>query len=366
MRLRWLPILLVTAILFSFSPVKPVQAVRGIPGSAEFGYGARINLGGPQFEQGLQMAGTLRLDWLTIDISWATLMPDPTTPVNFAQLDLAMKVAAQNQTSILFSITQPPTWALTSQGPNPNLVTVLIQMLAARYPGCIQAVELFPGANTLSGWGIAPDPIAYWNVFSIVKSKLQDTGISIQLIAGGLEIIGDQPAESINELDFLRGLYQAGAINNLPVISLQYTNITGQPSDAFMNAETRVLRRYESVRQVMMDFNQGNSLLWITRLSVPDGTINPEEATTRDPAQQAIWLTQAAAQLRAQLYVGMVVFGDLNSPVPAATQSKSVTLAAGSHPFAKILREIIQQNNPGNLTTPPGRAKSDAFIKLRT
>ncbi len=366
MRLRWLPILLVTAILFSFAPAKPVQAIRGIPGTAEFGYGARINLNGSQLEQGLQLAGTLRLDWLTIDLSWAALMPDPTTPVNFSRLDLAMKAAAQNQTSVLFSITQPPAWSLTAQGPNPNLVAVLIEMLAARYPGCIQAIELFPGANTINGWGIAPDPANYWNVFSTVKSKLRDNGIPLELIAGGLEIIGEPSAGSINELDFLRGLYQAGAINNLAVISLQFTNITGQPSDASVNAETLVLRRYENVRQIMMDYNQGNTLLWVTRLSVPDGTINPADASTKDPSQQSIWLTQAAAQLRAQLYVGMVVFGDLNALDPALPQTKSTNLSAGSHPFAKALREIIQQNNSGNLTTPPGRAKSDAFIKLRT
>jgi len=366
MRLRWLPILLVTALLFSILPVKSVQALRGIPGSAEFGYGARINLNGPQLEQGLQLAGALRLDWLTIDLSWAALMPDPTTAVNFSRLDLAMKAAAQNQTSVLFSITQPPVWAMTAQGPNPNLVSVLIQMLNARYPGSFQAVELFPGANTTAGWGNTPDPMAYWNVFSIVKTKLQDNGIGVELIAGGLEIIEDQSAGTINELDFLRGLYQAGAIYNLPVISLRYSNITGQPSDASMDAETRVLRRYENVRQVMMEFNQGNSLLWITRLSVPDGTINPAEASTKDPVQQSSWLTQAAAQLRAQLYIGMVVFGDLNAGDPALPQSRSTNFSAGSHPFAKALREIIQQNNPGNLTTPPGRAKSDAFIKLRT
>ena len=366
MRLRWLPILLVTAILFSVSPMKSVQAVRGIPGSAEFGYGARVNLSGPQFEQALQLAASLRLDWLTIDLSWAELMPDPTTPVDFTRLDLAMKAAAQNQTSVLYSITQTPTWALNEQGPNPNLVTVLIQMLAARYPGCFQAVELFPGANTVAGWGTSPDPLAYWNVFSTVKSKLNENGIAIELIAGGLEITNDQLAGSMNELVFLRGLYQAGAINNLPVISLRFSNITGQPSDAFMDAETRVLRRYESVRQVMVDYNQGNSLLWITRLSVPDGTINPGEISTKDPAQQSTWLTQAAAQLRTQLYIGMVVFGDLNAADPTQPQTKNINFSAGSHPFAKALREIIQQNNTGNLTTPPGRAKSEAFIKLRT
>ncbi|HWQ05315.1 MAG TPA: hypothetical protein VN452_08160 [Longilinea sp.] len=366
MRLRWLPILLVTVILFTVLPMKSVQAVRGIPGSADFGYGARINLYGPQFEQALQLAGTLRLDWLTIDLSWAALMPDPTAPVDFSRLDLTMKTAAQNQTSVLFSITQPPTWALTAQGPNPNLAAVLVQMLAARYPDCFQAVELFPGANTAAGWGTIPDPVAYWNVFQIVKSKLHDNGISLELIAGGLEIADNQTAGTINELDFLRGLYQAGAINNLPVISLRFSDITGQPSDAFMDAETRVLRRYESVRQVMIDYNQGNSLLWITRLSVPDGTINPGEVSSKEPGQQSIWLTQAAAQLRAQLYVGMVVFGDLNAADPNQPQSKSTNLSAGSHPFTKALREIIQQSYTGNLTTTPGRAKSDAFIKLRT
>lgn len=365
MHFRWPVTLLIIAALFSSVHIQPVQAARGVPGSAEFGFGARLNLNGAQFEQALQLAGSLRLDWLTIDLSWSALMPDPTVAIDFTRLDQAMKAAAQNQTAVLFSITRPPAWALTPQGPNPNLTAVLIQMLAARYPGTLQAVELFPGANTTAGWGAAPDPAAYWNLYTGVHSKLQEYGIAIQLIAGGLEILNDPQAGSMGELDYLRGLYQTGAADALPVVSLRYSEITGQPSDAAQDAETRMLRRYEAVRQVMVENNQSNSLLWITCLSVPDGTINPGEITTKDTIQQSTWLSQAAMQLRAQLFIGMVVFADLNPVDPTQPAYSGANLAGGDHPFTKALREIIQHNDPGDMSIPPGRAKSDAFNKLR-
>lgn len=365
MRVRWYIILLVTAILLSAAHGQPVQAARGVPGSAEFGYGAHINLDGQQIEQALQLSGSLRLDWLTIDLAWAALMPDPTVAVDFTRLDQVMKAASQNQTAVMISITQPPAWALTDQGPNPNLAAILTQMLASRYPGTLQAVELFPAANTLAGWGAAPNPAAYWSVYSTVRAKLTENNLPIQLIAGGLEILPQAASNAINELDFLRGLFQAGA-TNIPVVSLRFTEISGQPSDATVAGETRILRRYEAVRQVMLDNNQGNSLLWVTRLAVPDGTINPAEISLKEPAQQSNWLSQAAAQLRAQLSIGMVVFADLNAVNPSQPASKGVNLlSGGGHPFAKVLRDIIQHNDPGDMTSPPGRAKSDAFTKLR-
>src|SRR3972149_3468019 len=37
---KWLRCLLICALIFGFLPVTAVQAVRGVPGSAEFGYGA--------------------------------------------------------------------------------------------------------------------------------------------------------------------------------------------------------------------------------------------------------------------------------------------------------------------------------------
>lgn len=366
MRLRWLPVLLVTAILLSASPLQPVQAARGLPGSAEFGYGARLNLYGGQFDQGLALVGQLRLDWLTIDLPWATLMPDPAANIDFSRLDKAIQVADQNQTAVLFSLTQAPAWALTEQGPNPNLAAVFIQMLAARYPGTLQAIELFPGANTQAGWGAAPNPTAYWQLFAGVRAKLQENGVSVELVAAGLEITNGSSAGSMNELDFLRGLYQAGAAGNLPVVSLRYAEITGQPSDAALDVETRMLRRYEAVREVMVENNQANSLLWITRLSVPDGTINAGETTTKDPNQQSSWLTQAAELLHAQLFIGMTVFADLNAPDATQPIFRGVDLAAGSHPFARALRQIIQQNDVSLLSTPLGRAKNEAFTKPRS
>lgn len=365
MRFRWPILLLITAVLLTTVNIDPAQAARGVPGSAEFGYGARLNLNGSQFEQGLQLVGSLRLDWLTIDLSWSSLMPDPAVTIDFSHLDQAMQVAAQNQTAVLLSITQPPAWALTAQGPNPNLTAVFIKMLAARYPGTFQAVELFPYANTQAGWGALPDPAAYWNVFSSVREKAQESGVSLEWIAGGLEVIKGSSAESMNEVDFLRGLYNAGASNQLPVISLRYPQITGQPADAARDNETRMLRRYEAVRQVMIDNNQGNSLLWVTLLSVPDGTINTGEITIKALSQQSTWLTQAAAQLRAQLFIGMVVFADLNAVDPSQPSFKGANLSTGSHPFVKALRDTIQYNDPGEVTTPPGRAKNNSFTKHR-
>jgi hypothetical protein len=152
----------------------------------------------------------------------------------------------------------------------------------------------------------------------------------------------------------------------MPVLSLRYSEITGQPSDAALDGETRMLRRYEAIREIMMENNQGNSLLWITRLSVPDGTIDAGETTTKDPSQQSSWLTQAAGLLHAQLFIGMTIFADLNAPESTQTVFHGVNLAAGSHPFARALRDIIQQNDSNLLSIPPGRAKNEGFSKPRS
>jgi len=365
MRFRWLVPLLLASLLFSLGNLPAAQAARGAPGSYEFGHGAHINLDGPQVEQALQLAGTLRLDWLTADLSWSAMMPDPTAALDFSVLDQVMKTAGQNQIAVMLSITQPPVWAMTEQGPNANLTAVFIQMLAGRFPGVLQAIELFPGANTPAGWGTSPNPAAYWGMFATVQARLQENGIGLNLIAAGLEVLPADPGASINEVDFLRGLYQAGA-NNLPVISLRYTDLTGQPADPAQGGETRILRRYEALRQVMVENNQANAMLWITRLGLPDGTINPGELQIREAAQQSAWLSQAAAQLRAQLFIGMAVMADLNPVNPARPAHKTANLlAGGSHPFTKVFREIIQQNDPGIMGTPPGRVKTEAFNKLR-
>ena len=59
-------------------PSSVAQAVRGMPDSTEFGYGAQLDIWGEEVDLSIKSAVAIGLDWVRIDFDWARLWPDST------------------------------------------------------------------------------------------------------------------------------------------------------------------------------------------------------------------------------------------------------------------------------------------------
>ncbi len=206
------------AVLMYFIPIQSVQAVRGTPGSSEFGFGARVHLGGQFVQDGIQLASNLQLDWVKIEIPWAALQPAKGDKINWAQCEAAFQALAHYKLTVMASITQPPAWALTANGPDAGLTAQFVHQILQKYGSSILAVELLPGANTRQGWGADPDPKAYMAVWKAVKNELGNKS-PVLLVAGGLVAArSDAAIGQVDDLEFLQGMYAAGAKDAVQVV----------------------------------------------------------------------------------------------------------------------------------------------------
>lgn len=363
--MRWV---LICTLVLAILPVSLVQAAHGVPGSPEFGYGARLHLDGALFDQGLALMQDLALDWVVIDTDWAALQSSPASPVDNPNLDRAMSTASRSGTSVLISLINTPDWALTSSGPDAKLTADFILTLSSRYGESLCAVELLPGANTLAGWKVNPDPASYAAFFTAVQQTLVGAASPIHLIAGGLRPItpASNPADW-NDLEFLRGLYASGAKDWMPILSIQLTNLTGQPLQTAQDSGTP-LRHYEAVRQVMLENGHTTGRLWMTLINTPDGTISASDSFFADRQHQTEWLQQALIQVRSQLYIGAAFVHNLNPSTnnPALYRSDALVLDKTSvHPFYAVFKAIIRQTNPETGTARPGRPKGTTLLKCK-
>ncbi|MHB8194253.1 MAG: hypothetical protein ACYDGL_13375 [Bellilinea sp.] len=365
---KYLSWVLVCVFLISLLPSQTAQAARGVPGSPDLGYGAWLNLSGKYFDQGLSLLPDLNLDWVAIEVDWAEMTGTSKVTLNTSRLDLAVSAAVASNTAVMLSLTNPPEWDITDAGPDAAATAELIRKLWQKYGEKITAVELFPGANTSQGWKANPNPADYAELFLSVDSQLVQAGSSILLIAGGLRpLSSSSPGTDWNDLDFLRGLYAAGAKDWMPVLSIQFSQLTGSPLQTSSGSGT-ILRHYEAIRQVMLDFDHANSLLWVTRINAPDGTIIPDDKQYSNRQHQTEWLQQALIQVRSQLYMGVVIAHNLN---PAESNHSiygrdALVLDAGSiHPFYSVFKAIIHQTNPESGTARPGMPKSTNLLKCK-
>jgi hypothetical protein len=348
---------LASLLLASLAPA--VSAARGVPGSPEFGIGVRINAEAPNTEQALTLSAELHPDWVSIAVSWAALAPEPGTAPDWTRLDAAVLAAHAAGSSVMLSLSQPPAWAETPNGPENTAAVDIAAEIASRYASEVEAIELFPAPNTTSGWAAPPNPVDYLNLYQAVNDRLLNEQISLLLVAGGLETApaADDPA-AWDDLDFLAGMYQAGANTILPVIGLRLSAIEGLPSAHAGKGGASVLRHYENVRKLMTDNAHSSGVIWITYLGFTAGT---------SEVDQTEWLSEAYPQIRAQLYIGAAFLQGVNTCQENWPECHEVSLlspSAQTHPFTPVLRGILSQAyHPPEVVR--GREKSSALRKSR-
>lgn len=324
-------ILIVCLVFLAAGSASPARGESGLPVYPGFGYGARIDPWGQEVDLALKTAAGIGLDWIGIDFDWARHWPNRNASLDLVELNKVMVSAAENHLRVLVSITHAPGWALTPTGPNPELTAGLVAQLARLYPDVLLAVELFPQANTYSGWGIQPDPEAYTDLLRITAGSLESARRSTVLIAAGLAPIDPQnPGRDMEDVQFLQGLYAAGAAQYMSVIGVRLPYSAQDPLDTPWGADPRVLRRYEAIRKVMLDNQHAEHLIWITGFSWPaftysqDGqsVANIASASNSQTGKQTSWFNQAMQMIKSQLYIG-AAFVDCLNPALGASPEKS-------------------------------------------
>ena len=360
---RFALFLLILGLLGTAWPARLAQAARGTPGSAEFGFGAYLDLSGSFAIDSVHLASDLELDWLALDFSWQAAAPKPGA-IDWSRIDPILQAAGRSQQSVMLSLTQAPEWALTPQGPDSAKCAALVIQILQRYPNTVQAIELFPGANTTQGWGRQPNPKAYFSTWNAVQAAIKSAKLSTLLVAGGLLPIpsGSPAAQGVNDLTFLQELYSAKV--QLPVISIQAGSLTGDPLQAPDKVENRVLRHYEEVRAVMLNNKQDAGKIWITHITPPTGSIAANDRRYQDLSNQALWLSQAYDQMKSQLYIGVAFLGQINPQANPADAAFSLLQPSGDyHPFFRMLRDRIAINRSNAAYLRPGRAKAEPLQK---
>jgi hypothetical protein len=320
------------SVLILVTPFQ-VKAADGLPGSSKFGYGARVNLFGPYLKESIIAAGALDLDWISLDFDWGKLWPDENQSPNWTHFDQAIDLAEENDLAVMVSLTNPPDWTTSVNGPEIEITTSLILEIAHRYPSTVLAIEFFPGMNTVRGWGGRPNPNAYATLLKSIQPALQQINPALHVVTGGLMLTSN--SADIPDLEYLAALYRENAADFMPIVGVRLPNTDKDPTTSPENAnDLTVLRHYEAIRTLMNE-NDHSGLLWITGFSW-----HPEANPSTD--QQTKWLKQAYLLFRGQLYIGAAFFQDLNpSDSNSSEKSSLITPQANLHPALNTLGQII-------------------------
>jgi hypothetical protein len=323
-------------LTFSLLPTQQVSAT-SVSYAGEFSYAVNINPLGNTVANALIQARNLNPDWLMVDFDWSVWFPSSDSVQSFQALDSVMQFAEDNRIAVCIRILNPPQWALTDSGPNHNSSINLIHFMKHRYPNSMKAVEVFPGANTIQAWGVAPSPQAYVDLLETVQQSFIQEEINLILVAGGLVIV-ESPDQitNISDISFLEGLYNAG-FNSLNVtLSLQLLDLEPNLLQALQNTNDPVLLHIDAIQNVMVLNNDEAGPVWVTALSYQSGQ-----------SQSPATLSDTCALLRSRLFVGLISPVALN-PVKSAPGMMTISDRNGS---AGTMQQLIA-NNQSQISSP--------------
>lgn len=322
--------------------------------AVQFGFGAQINPHTDNIDTVVRNASQIGFNWLAVEFDWAQQWPDPSLPIDLNQLNRAAVASRPYRANLMITIKNPPGWALTPQGPNPDFVTTLVTTIMESYPDIIGAVELLPGANLASQWGAPANPSHYAVILKQAQNSVSLVNPRAVVIAS-ITPLGENRLEGdLDDLEFLRSLYQVDADLRFPVIGLNFSSINGEPAQDPITDSAHTLRHYEDIRKVMLENERSADLIWVTSFSWPNSLTEDQK--------QADWLFSAYKMLRTQLYIGAAFFKNLNSNDPSNPETYLINQNIITHPAVFLLQQLTISNQAGGY--PPEGAYQPNNNKL--
>lgn len=345
-----------------------VDATAGLPGSAKFGYGAHIDIDGTHLDESISTAASIGLDWVAVEFNWESMWADPNSPPNITLLSDVINKSNQLGLSVLLSIVNPPKWAITESGPDPQTTANLVLSLIDFYANKVFAVELFPGANTIDGWRVIPNPKSYLFALNKVQETLKIAGKNIAVVTTLTPASINPSPYDVNDLEFLNQLYQSGGKSNLTIIGVKLNNLIGDP---YSNPKLNTLRHYEEIRAVMLNNGHDFGTIWITGFGWPDEDtkyFETSSAQSKSVVEQknSKWLEEAFDLMKAQLYIGAAFFDQINPQGNMNQNDTKVTLISREsqiHPAANQLKLLIDQQKSRTQIPITGTSNRSTAIK---
>jgi hypothetical protein len=267
----------------------------------------------------------LGFNWAKGYVNWATVEPEP-GQFRWVDPDNVTKAFGDQNLKILLRIHGTPPWARPSDTPLSHPPRDLadfgrfVTALATRYKGQVAAYEIWNEPNLHYEWGNRePDPAAYTDMLKTAYTAIKTVDPEALVISGGLATTGGGSATAYGDLDFLQGMYQAGAQGYFDALGSHPYAYGHTPDETHPDGLS--FDRVVDQRQIMVAHSDAHTPIWITEAGWVLHTnwdLGEHAAIGVTEAEQAEYLTRAytKAQQEWPFVQGLFLFNLDFSTVP--------------------------------------------------
>jgi O-antigen ligase len=196
--------------------------------------------------------------WLRQEFRWAEIEPEQGR-YDWSASDRIVAAAAARDFRLVAVLTTSPAWARDAQSASapprdPATFAAFAGAFARRYGDTLDHYQIWELPNIAAGWGDQPAvPEAYGLLLRQAAGALRAADPQAVVLLGALEPAALQPGD-LDEVLYLRRLYETGAAPHFDVAAVQAFAFTGGPDDrrvdpGVLNFSQLLLVREEMVRQ---------------------------------------------------------------------------------------------------------------------
>ncbi|GAA2552125.1 hypothetical protein GCM10010409_28840 [Mycolicibacterium diernhoferi] len=266
-----------------------------------------------EINERLDLMQSLGVTNVRILVPWAGVQPlHPDTPLGLGaprwdQLDMVVNAISARGMGILGVLNSTPNWAtnglpLNGQPSNFNRFADFAKSVALRYGDKISAYEVWNEPNSVQFWNTL-NPTAYTEMLKVTYTALKQAaaqlGTDITVIGGVVGAGMSMAGLTMNPVDFVRKMYEAGANGYFDALSFHSYNMTWKFSQAQGNAwQDAPLTQLRQIRALMDSFlteGQQQLKIWMTEYGMPTNAMTEARQAEFIKDMIETWQTIAGA-----------------------------------------------------------------------
>lgn len=227
-------------------------------------------------QRDLRLVHDAGFGWIKQHVGWRDVEGAAKGAFNWYFTDRIVADAEQLGLNVLFRLDREPVWTVPPEGThsdngppeNPQDFGDFCHALAGRYRGRVRAYQVWNEPNLAREWGgWVPDPVGYVELLRACYIGIKTADPDALVISAGLAPTGNGPPEAIPDMDYLIGMYEAGAA---PYFDLLGVNAPGYKAPPEMSPDEVVandryggqrffcFRHVEDVREIMLRYDDGD------------------------------------------------------------------------------------------------------------
>ena len=246
----------------------------------------------------LEIVREMGAPWIVEYFPWAYCEPSPGY-FDWTHADLVVDHALAQGLTVIARLGFVPTWArppdtdwgyLDESGYSAfaNFVTAFVE----HFEGRITHIIIWNEPNVSLEWGFrSTDPASYARLLAAVYLRAKEASPQVEVLAGALAPTLAQTGdpEAMGDLEYLRGMYEAGARGYFDALAVHAYGWRFPPDDPPASGKVN-FRRTELLREIMVRWGDEAKEIYITEGGWND---HPRWTKAVHPAQRTRYTVQA-------------------------------------------------------------------------